>query len=241
MAVEAFLINPPRRISKKKRNPLAEEALVLGGLNPKRKRSGYPKNKHKKGVVISMAKKRGRPKKRNPGTALALNRKRSLARRNDPGSRLAKRNAPKRRRYHRNEPSSKRGRRRYRRNPTMFGGGGAISLRRPQSLIMPIFTGVIAKMAVDRLPAMMKLQPGNTTIMAQLAIGIGGGIMLTPVLGPTGATIWLAVAGATAVTNWINATMLKGLSDDEEIVYLPNEELNAYPDLEGLSAYPEEV
>jgi hypothetical protein len=230
MAREAFLINPPKRLGRKRRtNPMGEEALILGGLNPKkgRRNSGYSK-KSNKGGIIDMDKKKGRPRKKNPISALALNPKKSE------------------RKYYRNSPVKKEKRKRYRRNPAVI-SGGAISLKKPQTLIMPIATGVAAKMAVDRIPGMIKLT-GNAQYLAQLAIAIGGGIMLPPVLGNTGAMIWLAVAGSTAITNFINTTMLKGLSDEEEIVYAPPSEeivtmegVEAYPELEGLSAYPEEI
>ena len=170
MPKEAFLINPPKKIRRKKsrkkkrflrslglkfRNPIGEEVMLVGA-NPRRRRA------------------RGRKKKYRRNKVIATNRRRVYRRRN---------------------------RRRYRRNPAL---SGAINITKPQTLLMPIAVGIGAKLAVERVPGMIRILSPLPKLGVQAAIAIGGGILLKKPLGATNAAIWTVVASVFALSSFLN-------------------------------------
>ncbi len=123
----------------------------------------------------------------------------------------AKRRRSRRRKYHmaRNAPAvnRKRSRRRHRRNPAV--GGLSFDIMRPQTLIMPLLTGLVAKMATEKIPAMLNLTTPLTRYGSQAAVAIGGSILLRRFVGRTNAAIWGIVSAVTILTDVVNRYVLK--------------------------------
>lgn len=303
MPREAFLINPPPppygytttprgRGKGKSSNPLGEEALVIGALNPPFKTNSWPDNflGHSRAAKLGWSRRRtalyspgGRRKSTNNNPLLLLSKEeeKSMATKRRKRSRKVgapkrrvyrrkRRNpvvsAPKRRRYrrrsaaltttrrkrraYRRNPVVRHTRRRhsYRRNPPAQSMAGAIDIMKPATLIMPILTGVVAKMAIEKVPTMLNLT-GMTATAAQVGVMVGGGLLLPKVVGKMGATIWVAVCGTLIASNLINQYIFKTtLSGLGEIPYNVGQsdslQLGAFPGddmMAGLGAYPYEV
>jgi len=125
---------------------------------------------------------------------------------------------------------------------------GMISLRQPATLIMPILTGVVAKMAMEKVPTMLNLT-GMSATAAQVGVMVGGGLLLPKVIGKMGATIWVAVCGTLIASSLINQYIFKStLSGLGEIPYSVGQgdslQLGAFPGddmMAGLGAYPYDV
>ncbi|HDK42885.1 MAG TPA: hypothetical protein ENG87_05880 [Candidatus Pacearchaeota archaeon] len=138
----------------------------------------------------------------------------------------------------------RRRRRSYRYNPVSLGG---FNLKKPMSLLMPVLIGVGAKMATERVPNMVNISKPFPRFGVQLAMAVGGGILLQKPLGKNNAAIWAIVSGVTAVSGLLDEFVFKQalsyvsdvagpVSDygNDEIDY----SMSAFPD--ELGAYPYE-
>ncbi len=253
MPREAFLINPPafylpppsgRKLSRTSRNPIGEEALIIGGgFNPPPPKPKKRAKARRKSKGDTMAAKKRRVRKNAPKKARRTRARRRVRR--SPVTRVA---APKRRRARRsmvlagNAPRRRKRsyRRKVRRNPVVS-SGGAISIRRPMTLVMPIAVGVAGLMAADKVPAMLNLS-GNSALAAQAGLMVGGGLLLPKFVGNTAATVFVAVVGAKMVSGLLNKYMFNtGLSGLGEIPYAMSPYgggMSAFPNNQGMSAFP---
>jgi len=105
------------------------------------------------------------------------------------------------------------------------------------TLVAPILTGIVAKIATEKVPDMMKLT-GNQRVLGQLGVAVGGGFLLGGILGPIGASIWVAVSAAEVLSGYVNkmlAQIQAPTVSGNDIRY----PLNAFPGEFG--AYPGEV
>lgn len=94
------------------------------------------------------------------------------------------------RRRRRNPIRRRRASRRYRRNPV------EISIRRPQTLLIPIAVGIGAKIAMSKLPSMIGTVPGSMTDWAvKIGIAIAPQFM-KKLFGSANANVWTLVATA---------------------------------------------
>lgn len=181
-------------------NPLGEEVIVVA--NPRRRR--------RKRAAVSRLRRR----RRNVAYALNPPRRRRMRRRVRRSYPLAA-NSRRRRSY-----------KRRRRNPVSV---PALSLGRPMTLIMPIATGIVAKMAVDKVPGILGLT-GLPAAAAKLAVAFGGGMLLGRFIGTSNATIWTLIGAITVATDLLNEYVLK-----TSLGYL------SIPNTLSLGAYPSEV
>jgi len=183
-------------------NPLGEEVIVVA--NPRRRR--------RKRSLVPVRRGRRRIKR---STVFSLNsprrRRRARSRRNPVMY------ANKRRRTYQSRP-----RRRTRRNPVSV---PALSLRNPMSLLMPVATGIAAKMACDKIPGMLGLT-GLPASAAKLAVAFGGGMLLRRFIGASNATIWTLIGAITVATDLLNQYVL-----NTSLGYLsvPAGQLGAFP------------
>lgn len=134
-------------------------------------------------------------------------------------------------------------RRRYRQNPAgVVALGDGISLSRPSTLVVPIAVGLAARIATNRLPAMVGFSSPLPKYGVQAGVAIGGGLLLNRFLGKNNAMVWTIVSGVTILENLLNdyvfgramaATTTSGLSYEEPAG------VGAFPE-EGMGAYPYE-
>ncbi len=250
--IEAFLINPQhqpkskgkaRSQSRSRKNPLGEEILVIGG-NPVTKRKEDGK---KTTIIATNPKRKGRQKK----TAMKTDSQKKRYSRNPASYSLTSRDG-------RGKRQDGQGKRQYRRNPEE--GRAFPNVKKPQTLIIPLLVGVGANVATNKVPAMLNLT-GNTKLLAQAGVAVGGGILLKKFLGPIGALVWITVAGSQVIINMLQNNLGLNLSDiPDEIQYsypavLPDDggmvlsddgemaypELNSFPqELNALGSFPGE-
>jgi len=105
------------------------------------------------------------------------------------------------------------------------------------TLVAPILTGIVAKIATEKVPDMMKLT-GNQRVLGQIGVAVGGGFLLGGILGPVGASIWVAVSAAEVLSGYVNkmlAQIQAPTVSGNDIRY----PLNAFPGEFG--AYPGDV
>ncbi|MBT9168125.1 MAG: hypothetical protein DDT19_01470 [Syntrophomonadaceae bacterium] len=137
-------------------------------------------------------------------------------------------------------------RHRRRRNPVVS-LGDSININKPMTLLYPVAVGVAARMATERIPRMLRITAPITRIGIQLAVGIGGGMLLNRFIGNTNAAVWAIVSGATILTDVVNRfvfrTALGYIEDNEEYLANDDEQIEAFPEesvdeLSNLGAYP---
>lgn len=214
----------------KRRNPLGEEIIVVGA-NPRKRRCNVMARRRRKSVRRK-ARRHVRRRRRssmlmneNPRRRVRRHRRRVSKRRrsffmNENPRRRRRFTNPKRRR-------SARGRR----------GGvavGALDIRKPMNLIMPITTGIVAKVVVDRVPAMLNITSPLPKAGVQLAVAFGGGMLLKRMIGSTNANIWMLIGAISVATDLLNTYVLKGmltgLGGFSAIPYRPSRALSAFPE-----------
>lgn len=210
MAKEAFLINPPKR--KTSRKKAKKRALPKSMKGKKRKRisvyktgkksysrspyspskqDGIMVNPYGEEVIVVGANPRKRRRKRK---AVRRKRRNPVATRRTYKKRTRRNPVAKRRVYRkRRNPIAKRRttRRRIRRNPAM--AIGTMRLNKPMTFVMPVMTGVASAIATKKIPAMLNLT-GNMRYLGQVAVGLIGGMILKKPLGAQNATIFAIVS-----------------------------------------------
>lgn len=128
--------------------------------------------------------------------------------------------------------------RRYRRNPAL---APAISLRRPMTLLMPVLTGVAAKLATERVPTMLNITAPLTRAAVQLGVAFGGGMILRRMIGSTNAGVWTIVSAVTIASELVSKYVFK-----TALSYMSAEEIpyGGFPVASygrGMGAYPEQM
>ncbi|MBT9165178.1 MAG: hypothetical protein DDT23_01193 [candidate division WS2 bacterium] len=110
-------------------------------------------------------------------------------------------------------------------------------------------------MATERIPGILRITAPVTRYVIQGAIGIGGGMLLSNVVGKTNATIWTVVSGATILVDMLNRFVFRtalgyigegeeDLLADENLIAQDAEQVEAFPEeaaVEGLGAFPDEL
>lgn len=248
MPKEPFLINPVKRkrskkkasTKRRKRNAWRGDSVEhrkasrKGWTKRKRAKSGYAKPKgatfprhNPLEEVIVMGRN---PRKRKHRTS---RKRKNVARRNYAGAANPVR-----------KTSRKRGRRRsYRSNPV------ELSLKKPQTLLMPIAVGIAAKFANDRLPSMVGMGTGFKKYIAQLAVAFGGQMLLKPVVGKANADVWALISIVNIGQGVLNEYIMPQIAPETKagIGYYANPQISAYPSeteaeytYSGMGAFPSE-
>jgi len=235
MATEPFLINPPKKRKSKSKPKLFKKItrkkkhrpVVYAVSKDVWERSA--KNKSKSAGI-----------KINPGEVVIVGsnpvkRKKSKRKiKRNAWSDQIKRHSKAAKKGWRRRSSSVSKRRRVRRNPA----AGAISLKNPASLIMPVAVGLTSHLATKRLPDMI----GVTGLLPKLGVqaGIAFGVPLIgkKMLGSQNAKLWTIVSVITVLSDVVEGLIIKstvsGLGEIE----------GTYPDAvgyEGVGAFPEEI
>lgn len=244
MAKEAFLINPPKKRKKKSKSkrhrPVVYETAPKTwsrSEKSKSKKAGIKINPLGEEVILVGANPR-REKRKTRTTRRGRNawygRREKHATAAQKGWRKRKRNPvsanPKRRTY----------RRRRNRNPKL--GVGSINIMKPMTLLMPVASGLAAKMITERVPMWVNIVNPLPKFGVQLAVAIGGGMLLKKPVGTQNATIFTVVGATVAlsevITNWMGTAAMGWMGESyPEIETYGNE---AAPEL-GMGAYPEEI
>lgn len=227
MAREPFLINPPRRRrvrARRRRNawfestatapysPRHAAAAVRGwkrkGKKAKPRYAGWKRKANPFGeeVIIMGANPRRRHRRRR--TVNRVHRRRRSFRRSYGLNPRRKRRSYARRRY--NPIRRRRSHRRHRRNPAAAASIGSFSLSRPSSLLMPIAVGIAAKIALDKIPAMLgtTFSTGIMKHVGAAAIAVGGSMLTSKFLGKQAGNIFMLFAGTTVAWNLVNEYVL---------------------------------
>lgn len=186
-----------------RKNPFLGEEVLVVGMNPKRKRKA--RKSSKKTAVRRFSSNPRRAHKR-----VVRRRKHAVVR-------------------YKGNPV-----RRHRRNPVAkmaaLGGGGEISLSKPQTLLIPIAIGVAARMATQKVPAMVGMTTGYMKYGVQAGVAIGGGMLLKNFVGQRNAMVWTIVSGVTIVEELLNqfvfnqAAAVAGFG-----AFVDESQLGAYP------------
>lgn len=252
MPKEPFLINPAKRKRSKKKvlakrrkrnawrgDPVGHKKASLKGWRRRKKaRTGYskpegatfPKYNPLEEVIVMGRNPKGRKR-------ISSRKRKNVARQNH-----ARAANP----MHTRKSNKKRGRRRsHRRNPV------ELSLRKPQTLLMPIAVGIAAKFANDRLPSMVGMGTGFMKYVAQLAVAFGGQMLLKPVVGKANADVWALISivniGQGVLNEYIMPQLTTGAPATKAgIGYYSNPQIGAYPSeveytYNGMGAYPDEA
>ena len=251
MAREAFLINPPKRRKRK----ATSRKVTKAATRTRRKLKAHRPVLYETGPNLwsrsATSRSRAAGVKINPfgeevmivGANPRRKRRTSVKRR-----RRLSANAPKRarrRRTHKRNPMVAKSRRRrsYRRNPAAA-SVGSISLMNPMSLIMPAAIGIGAKMAAERLPAMVNMTAPLPKFGVQMAVAFGGGMLLSKAVGKQNAQIWTLFAAVEAISGLLQTYVFKGLAGFSSQFDYPQISAAPYvPQIasSGMSAYPEEL
>lgn len=251
-------------VSRRRTNPFGEEVIIVG--NPVRRRrnawagdsaahsraakKGWSRRRKGRAAAAPVRRRRRRRttaaapvrrRRRRRVTAAAPVRRR---RRRRTTRAVARPRAYRRRRTTAAAPARKRRRRRsVRRNPSMFqiGSMSNIDIRKPATLVMPIAIGILANLAIKKVPQMLNLTSTWTNLAAKVGIVAVGGIFGSRFVGSAGAAIWTIVGSVTVATELINQFvpgLLAGIGDTANIGYAP---MAAYPEeVSGLGAFPYE-
>lgn len=125
-------------------------------------------------------------------------------------------NPPKRRRYRRRVnaatlASNPRRARRYRRNPASRGMNLAVpSLRRPVSLIAPIAVGLGGAVITDQVPGILGLS-GYMAKASQAGAILGGGMLINGLLGPVGMAAWVVGGGIVLLKDFVSGMLFPSI------------------------------
>lgn len=209
-----------------RRNPFGEEVMIVGA-NPKRKRkrrNAWFDNTagHRTAALKGWRKRRGGRRK------LAANprRRRAVARYRDNPRRARVR------RYSSNRI------RRYRRNPAAVATMGGISLNRPMSLLMPIGIGLAARIATQRAPIFLGMVAPLPRYGVQVAVAVGGGILLNRFVGKTNAMVWTIVSGVTILESILNEFVFRAVAVSGIGAFPESLSGVGYEEPETMDAYP---
>lgn len=207
-------------------NPLGEEVIVVS--NPRRRRRVSRRRRYRAYMFDN-----------DPGRRTYRRRRRRRVRLFD-NPRRRRRSYRRRRTYMFDNPRRRRRsyRRRYRRNPAI---APALSLRRPMTLVMPVLTGVVAKLATERVPTMLNVTAPLTRAAVQLGVAFGGGMILRRMIGSVNAGVWTIVSAVTIASELVNRYVFK-----TALSYMSAEEIpyGGFPVARygsGMSAYPEQM
>lgn len=246
MSREPFLINPPRRVLRRKRKPnpwkgqkAAHKVASLKGWKKRISKvkgtaisSGYtlPRNPFGEEVIIVGANpKRRRIKRVKKRNAWRGNtRKHSVA---------AKKGWRKKRRNPVSMNPRKNRKRSYKRNP--------FAIPKINNLVMPTLVVVSSAITTKHLPSLLKIESQIPRIGVQAAVAFGVPMLAGKFLGPN-KQLWTAVSLGMILLDLVEdkiVGMLSGYGDFNSMTYNSPELLSAFPeevDTGTLAAFPDE-
>ena len=128
--------------------------------------------------------------------------------------------------------------RRYRRNPAAVASMGGISLSKPMSLVMPIAIGLAARIATQRAPVFLRMVAPLPRYGVQVAVAVGGGLLLNRFVGRTNAMVWTIVSGVTILESILNEFVFRTVTVSGVGAFPESLEGVGYEEPEDLGAYP---